>query len=65
MTDPYRTPGEVETDEERRRRWATELQGLMICDWRTWTPEQKQKGQARVDELRRLLTPPVALVQMD
>lgn len=51
--DPYRTPGVVETDEERLHRWRLQLASLMISELRNWTPEEKQ---ACADELRRLLT---------
>jgi len=55
MTDPYRTPGTVVTDDEQRRLWLLEFQFLQMVNGAGQSPDALAKMQARSVELLRLL----------
>lgn len=55
VSDPYRTPGAVETIERRRGKLRSELMMLQMLNANGRTPEELARMQARINELVRLL----------
>jgi hypothetical protein len=56
VSDPYRTPGAVETAEQRRARYQSELHALMAMNANGRPASELVAMRKRIAELQRLLS---------